>query len=109
MLADHHYSSLGVGHDGKPVAERQRFVQRDQGVFANTLCPGVMNQSLLEHLLGVGHTASLIAHALPNFERQLRKQREDYPAIGNGSLPRRQLRNQRHRVSRQAAQKGFDE
>jgi CRISPR-associated endonuclease/helicase Cas3 len=71
MLADHHYSSLGVGQDGKPVAERQRFVQRDQGVFANTLRPGVTNQSLLEHLLGVGHTASLIAHALPNFERHL--------------------------------------
>ena len=71
MLADHHYSSLGVDKDGKPVAERQRFVQRKQGVFANTLRPGVMNQSLLEHLLGVGHTASLIAHALPNFERHL--------------------------------------
>jgi CRISPR-associated endonuclease/helicase Cas3 len=71
MLSDHHYSSLGVDKDGKPVAERQRFVQREQGVFANTLRPGVMNQSLLEHLLGVGHTASLIAHALPNFERHL--------------------------------------
>ncbi|KRE83516.1 type I-F CRISPR-associated helicase Cas3 [Rhodanobacter sp. Soil772] len=71
MLADHHYSSLGVDKDGKPVAERLRFVQRDQTVFANTLRPGVMNQSLLEHLLGVGHTASLIAHALPNFERHL--------------------------------------
>lgn len=71
MLADHHYSSLGVGQDGKPVGERQRFVQRNQAVFANTLHPGVMNQSLLEHLLGVGHTASLIAHALPNFERHL--------------------------------------
>ena len=71
MLADHHYSSLGVDKDGKPVAERQRFVQRNQGVFANTLRPGVTNQSLLEHLLGVGYTASLIAHALPNFERHL--------------------------------------
>lgn len=71
MLADHHYSSLGIGQDGKPVTERQRFVQRDQTVFANTLRPGVMNQSLLEHLLGVGHTASLIAHALPNFEQHL--------------------------------------
>ena len=71
MLADHHYSSLGVDTDGKPVAERQRFVQRNQTVFANTLRPAVMNQSLLEHLLGVGHTASLIAHSLPNFERHL--------------------------------------
>lgn len=71
MLADHHYSSLGADADGDPVAERQRFTQRDQTVFANTQRPGVMNQSLLEHLLGVGHTASLIAHALPNFERHL--------------------------------------
>ena len=56
---------------GKPTAERVRFLQRNQTVFANTLHPGAMNQSLLEHLLGVGHTASLIAHALPNFERHL--------------------------------------
>jgi len=71
MLADHHYSSLGVDKGGKPVAERQRFVKREQGVFANTLRPAVMNQSLLEHLLGVGYGAGLIAHALPNFERHL--------------------------------------
>ena len=71
MLADHHYSSLGVDKDGEPVAGRQRFVKRDQRVFANTLRPNVMNQSLLEHLLGVGYSASLIAHALPNFERHL--------------------------------------
>lgn len=71
MLADHHYSSLGADKHDKPVTERQRFVQSDQAVFANTLRPAVMNQSLLEHLLGVGHSASLIAHALPNFERHL--------------------------------------
>lgn len=75
MLADHHYSSLGVDKHGMPVAERQQFVQRDQAVFANTTHDAnrqtVLNQSLLEHLLGVGHSASLIAHALPNFERHL--------------------------------------
>lgn len=75
MLADHHYSSLGMSVDGKPVAERQRFVQQGQTLFANTTHDAkrrtVRNQSLLEHLLGVGHTASLIAHALPNFERHL--------------------------------------
>lgn len=70
MLADHHYSGLGMDGD-QPAAERRRFAKRDQRVFANTLRPGVMNQSLLEHLLGVGHTASLIAHTLPNFERHL--------------------------------------
>ena len=75
MLADHHYSSLGVGDDNKPVGERRHFVQRGQSVFANTTHDNkqrtVLNQSLLEHLLGVGHTASLVAHALPNFERHL--------------------------------------
>ncbi len=71
MLADHHYSSLGIDDTGHPVAERQRFVQAGQTVFANTRKDGQRNQSLLEHLLGVGHGASLIAHALPNFERYL--------------------------------------
>ncbi|MBN8713592.1 MAG: type I-F CRISPR-associated helicase Cas3 [Xanthomonadales bacterium] len=75
MLADHHYSSLGVGDDDRPVAERRRFVQAGQTVFANTRKDRygkiACNQSLLEHLLGVGHTANLIAHALPNFERHL--------------------------------------
>jgi len=75
MLADHHYSSLGVEGNGKPAVERQRFVQPDQALFANTARNAsgqpVPNQSLLEHLLGVGHTASLVAHALPHFERHL--------------------------------------
>lgn len=75
MLADHHYSSLGVDGADMPVAERQRFLQADQTVFANSRKDKrghtQRNQSLLEHLLGVGHTASLIAHALPGFERHL--------------------------------------
>ena len=76
MLADHHYSSLGVDKEtGKPVDERARFEQQGQTIFANTrkdkFGKPVLNQSLLEHLLGVGHSASLIAHALPNFERHL--------------------------------------
>jgi CRISPR-associated endonuclease/helicase Cas3 len=71
MLADHHYSSLGMDKEGRTATGRLRFLQHNQAVFANTLRPGVMNQSLLEHLLGVGHGASLIAHALPNFERHL--------------------------------------
>lgn len=75
MLADHHYSSLGMDGADMPVAERQRFLQAGQTVFANTRKDKrgrtQRNQSLLEHLLGVGHTASLIAHALPGFERHL--------------------------------------
>lgn len=75
MLADHHYSSLGVDKDNNAVAERKRFVQGDQTLFANTTHDAnrriVKNQSLLEHLLGVGYCAGQIAHALPNFERHL--------------------------------------
>jgi len=75
MVADHHYSSLGVDGEGKPVAARQPFVQPDQILFANTRKDRQgrrhPNQSLLEHLLGVGHGAGLIAHALPGFERHL--------------------------------------
>ena len=75
MLADHHYSSLGTGSNGEPVPDRQRFLQADQSLFANTRKDqnGVrrLNQSLLEHLLGVGYGAGQIAHALPGFERHL--------------------------------------
>ena len=75
MLADHHYSSLGVDRTGQPVPARQGFVQSGQALFANTTRSGhgerITNQSLLEHLLGVAHSAGLIAHALPGFERHL--------------------------------------
>lgn len=75
MLADHHYSSLGLDKDDQAVSARSRFKQDNQNVFANTTknkCGRVVNnQSLLEHLLGVGYGAGQIAHALPNFERHL--------------------------------------
>lgn len=75
MLADHHYSSLGVDKTGQPVAARRGFVRGGQTLFANTARnrhgERIANQSLLEHLLGVAHSAGLIAHALPGFERHL--------------------------------------
>jgi len=75
MLADHHYSSLGFDNQNKPVTQRKPFIQSGQSINANTTRNQqghiVSNQSLLEHLLGVGHVASLIAHALPGFERHL--------------------------------------
>ena len=75
MLADHHYSSLKVDGNDDPVIERKRFVQPNQTIFANTRKDKrgntQRNQSLLEHLIGVGYNASLVAHALPNFERHL--------------------------------------
>lgn len=75
MLADHHYSSLGLDGEGNPVTARKPFLQRGQKLFANTWRDrhdrAQLKQSLLEHLLGVGHDAGLIAHALPGFERHL--------------------------------------
>ncbi|RPE79790.1 type I-F CRISPR-associated helicase Cas3f [Vulcaniibacterium tengchongense] len=75
MLADHHYSGLGVDRDGRPVPARQPFVQHGQALFANTYRDRQgrphLKQSLLEHLLGVGDGAGQIAHALPGFERRL--------------------------------------
>ncbi|MFT4178689.1 MAG: type I-F CRISPR-associated helicase Cas3f [Thermomonas sp.] len=76
MLAEHDYSRLGVDRDGKPVEARRAFVRDHQTLYANTRKPcgataSVPNQSLLEHLLGVGHGAGQVAHALPGFERHL--------------------------------------
>lgn len=76
MLADHDYSRLGVDSDGNAVASRAAFVRERQTIFANTRKDrhsgkAVPNQSLLEHLLGVGHAAGQVAHALPGFERYL--------------------------------------
>lgn len=75
MLADHHYSSLGVDEQAEPVAARRPFVQSQQTLFANTWQDRAgrahPKQSLLEHLLGVAGDAGQIAHALPGFERYL--------------------------------------
>ncbi|MCF7223563.1 type I-F CRISPR-associated helicase Cas3f [Marilutibacter chinensis] len=75
MLADHHYSSLGVDGQGCPVPARRPFVQKEQTLFANTWRDRHdrthLKQSLLEHLLGVTRDAGLVAHALPGFERYL--------------------------------------
>lgn len=75
MLADHHYSSLGVDGGGDPVAARKPFVQSEQALFANTWRDRHgrthPKQSLLEHLLGVAGDAGVIAHSLPGFEHHL--------------------------------------
>ena len=64
MLADHHYSAL----DRRSTLR----VTGDAGssLYANTDTKG-LKQPLDEHLLGVAHEASLIAHALPSFVREL--------------------------------------
>lgn len=65
MLADHHYSSLSGIH------ERERG-EKGYPIYANTdRKTGELCQPLDEHLLGVEKHASIVAHALPGFERRL--------------------------------------
>lgn len=75
MLADHHYSSLGLDNEDRPVAERVPYLHSEAQLAANTtrnrIGRIVLNQTLTEHLVGVHATAGLIAHALPGFERHL--------------------------------------
>ena len=78
MLSDHYYSSLTFQRDDranwKPAEGRQRYLQRDGTLHANTArCDGRLryNQTLEEHLLGVQATASRVMHALPALTRSL--------------------------------------
>lgn len=71
MLADHHYSSLGLDKEDKPVSVRRPFLVAGDPLFANTAKGNRLNQTLTEHLLGVASGAGAISHALPGFERHL--------------------------------------
>jgi CRISPR-associated endonuclease/helicase Cas3 len=86
MLADHHYSSLGLqtptqtGNTpgalrDQPVPERAAHLQAHAKLYANTTRNAagdtVRNQTLDEHLLGVQAHASIITHALPSLVRSL--------------------------------------
>lgn len=75
MLADHHYSRLGLEKNGQPVVSRKPYVQTDARLAANTVVSDsgtrVLNQSLDEHLLGVQAHASLITHSLPSLAQSL--------------------------------------
>jgi CRISPR-associated endonuclease/helicase Cas3 len=71
MLADHHYSSLGLDKSHQPVSARQPFLVKDDALFANTTKGNRLNQTLTEHLLGVASGAGAISHALPGFEQHL--------------------------------------
>ena len=83
MLADHHYSSLGLQKPAQadsplrdqPVPARAAHLQPNAKLFANTTRnaagDAVRNQTLDEHLLGVQAHASVITHALPSLVRSL--------------------------------------
>ena len=83
MLADHHYSSLGLQKPDqadsllrdKPVPERAAYLQLQAMLHANTTSNAagkkVVNQTLDEHLLGVQAHACVITHALPSLVRSL--------------------------------------
>lgn len=71
MLADHHYSSLGVDEKGQPVNGRVKG-QNDYPLYANTQgATSQLNQPLDEHLLGVAQHSGEVTHALPRFELSL--------------------------------------
>lgn len=66
MLADHHYSSLGVGDP------RRVKVPAGYPLHANTdRDTGRLNQTLDEHLLGVAQHSGEVTHALPRFDEHL--------------------------------------
>lgn len=71
MLADHHYSSLGVDEKGQPANGRING-QTDYPLYANTQgSDSQLNQPLDEHLLGVAQHSGEVTHALPRFELSL--------------------------------------
>ncbi len=65
MLADHHYSSLHGATNPHRV-----HIDNPGPVMANTH-GGQLNQSLIEHLIGVAKHSQQVSWALPKFERDL--------------------------------------
>jgi CRISPR-associated endonuclease/helicase Cas3 len=111
MLADHHYSSLGVDKfTGQPVAGRVSG-QTDYPLFANTddsvprhrngqhsshSDPHQRNQTLDEHLLGVARHSATVTHALPKFETHL-------PRLGECKPLKKRAKEERFRWQDKAA------
>ncbi|NRT56270.1 type I-F CRISPR-associated helicase Cas3f [Sphaerotilus uruguayifluvii] len=75
MLADHHYSSLGVLGTDERKADGRLSVPAGCKLLANTRKDSrgrtVGNQTLDEHLLGVAADSRAITHALPSLARSL--------------------------------------
>lgn len=69
MLADHHYSGLSRPGDRVRVADGDELK-----AYANTHIEHGqrrLNQTLVEHLVGVGRHCAELCHAFPRFERHL--------------------------------------
>jgi CRISPR-associated endonuclease/helicase Cas3 len=114
MLADHHYASLGVDAQGKPVAGRVPVPANGKPgypLFANThdsvprhiqgpnnghSNPHQLNQPLDEHLLGVAHHSATISDALPHLEAHL-------PHLGECEPLKQRAKDQRYRWQDNAA------
>ncbi|AGX88274.1 type I-F CRISPR-associated helicase Cas3f [Candidatus Symbiobacter mobilis] len=107
MLADHHYSSLGVDQrTGQPVASRVSG-QTDYPLFANTHAsvpehhnghsnPHHLNQTLDEHLVGVARHSAIVTHALPRFDTHL-------PHLGECKPLKKRAKDERFRWQDKAA------
>ncbi len=105
MLADHHYSSLGLQKTDqadsplrdKPVPERTTYLQPQAKLHANTTSNAagkrVCNQTLDEHLLGVQAHASVITRALPSLVRSLPALPHHRPLMKRTSNTRFQWQN----------------
>jgi CRISPR-associated endonuclease/helicase Cas3 len=95
MLADHHYSSLEVGPDQRPVHDRIR-VAAPTALWANTRTGGLLNQTLDEHLVGVAQHSAEVARFLPEFERHL-------PRLGKHRKLKQRSENEAYRWQDKAA------
>jgi CRISPR-associated endonuclease/helicase Cas3 len=89
MLADHHYSSL-------PPVESAHSRTDNISLYANTCRDtGSLNQSLVQHLLGVEEECGHIAHTLPRLET-------DLPRLARHKGFKRRSTNPRYRWQDQA-------
>lgn len=96
MLADHYYSSLERGMDGKPDAERVKVTCPSKLIANNTRADNLPNQSLDEHLVGVAQHGAEVARFLPRFEKHL-------PRLGKHRLLKQRTKNERFRWQNKAA------
>lgn len=100
MLADHHYSSLGVQGPDERKADGRLNVPAGCRLLANTRKDQrgrtVGKQTLDEHLLGVAADSRAITHALPGLGRSL-------PGLGRHRLLRQRSADERFRWQDKAA------